>query len=252
MIDKSEEYEAMFKVEATLWWYKILHEKTLTAIKENFGNRPIKILDAGCGTGGMLAYLKKNGYDSLRGIDLSEDAVKFTSSRGFDVMRLDLRQIASYPTDIKFDVIIINDVLCYFNDEEIAHIFKEFRKRLNPNGLIISNNNAMKAFEGVHSIVLSIPRRFVISEFQKICQSISLPIINHTYWSALLSPLIWVYRKVQLLMLKLGVLKIETLSSDVGYPGDLMNTFYYNVVKTEEKILPIAPFGSSLFMVLKP
>lgn len=249
MIDKSNEYEAMFKVETDLWWYKILHEKTLNAIKTQFGNRPLRILDAGCGTGGMLAYLKKNGYDSLRGLDLSEDAVKFTSSRGFDVIRFDLRNIADYPKEIKFDVIICNDVLCYFNDQEIAQILQEFRKRLNPNGLIISNNNAMKAFEGIHSIVLSIPRRFVIKEFQEICQSIQLPIIQSNYWSAFLAPLIWIYRKTQLVALKLGILKIEKLNSDVTYPGDLMNTFYYNVVKTEERVLPIAPFGSSLFMV---
>jgi SAM-dependent methyltransferase len=252
MIDKSNEYEAMYKVETDLWWYKILHEKTLNAIKKQFGNRPLRILDAGCGTGGMLAFLKKNGYDSLRGLDLSEDAVKFTTSRGFDVIRFDLRNIADYPKDTKFDVIICNDVLCYFNDDEIGHILEEFRKRISPNGLIISNNNAMKAFEGVHSIVLSIPRRFVIREFQDIAKKINMPIIQYNYWSAFLAPLIWVYRKTQLLSLKLGILKIEKLDSDVAYPGDLMNNFYYNVVKTEERVLPVAPFGSSLFMVLAP
>jgi SAM-dependent methyltransferase len=252
MIDKSNEYEAMYKVETDLWWYKILHEKTLDAIKKQFGNRPLRILDAGCGTGGMLAFLKKNGYDSLRGLDLSEDAVKFTTSRGFDVIRFDLRNISDYPKDIKFDVIICNDVLCYFDDKEIAHILEEFRKRINTNGLIISNNNAMKAFEGVHSIVLSIPRRFVIKEFQQICKGIEMSIIQHNYWSAFLAPLIWVYRKTQLVALKLGIININKLDSDVAYPGDVMNTFYYNVVKTEERVLPVAPFGSSLFMVLAP
>ena len=251
MIDKSAEYQIMHQVEEQLWWYQILHNKTLRAIKTNFGSMDIRILDAGCGTGGMLRFLQKNGYSNLQGIDLSDDAVRFTRARGFDVQTLDLRQIATLDATQCFDVIICNDVLCYFNDAEIGHILTNFRSRLSPNGLILSNNNAYSCFEGVHSIVLNIPRRFVIEEFKTIFSNLRFELATYTYWSFFLSPLIWLYRKLQLLALKVGFVKIENLASDVGYPGDFTNIFLLNIVKFEEKCFDKAPFGSSVFWVVR-
>lgn len=251
MIDKSEEYKIMHQVETTLWWYQVLHNKTLRAIEAHFGSKEIRILDVGCGTGGMLHFLRENGYTNLQGIDLSADAIRFSRARGFTVQALDLRHIADFDSTLRFNVIICNDVLCYFNNSEISHILSEFRARLNPNGLIISNNNAFSCFEGVHSIVLNIPRRFVIEEFKSIFDGFQIKIDNYTYWSFLLSPMIWLYRKLQLIALQFGIVKIENMASDVGYPGDFVNTLFLNIVRFEERWIKAAPFGSSVFWVVQ-
>ncbi len=251
MIDKPDEYQIMYQVETSLWWYKILHAKALRTIERHFSSKQVRILDVGCGTGGMLSFLRANGYKSLSGVDLSPDAVRLTESRGFAVQTLDLHQIATFDPQARFDVIICNDVLCYFDNAQIAHILSEFRKRINPNGLIISNNNAFDAFTGVHSIVLNIPRRFVIKEFEVIFEELEMQMVAHTYWSFFLSPLIWAYRKIQLAALRLGVIKLQNLGSDVGYPGNFQNNLFLNIVKFEEKCFKTAPFGSSLFWVVK-
>ena len=67
MLINSSEYEKMYQTEEKLWWYKILHEKVLEVIILFFQeNKSIKILDAGCGTGGMLEILKKNDYINIQ------------------------------------------------------------------------------------------------------------------------------------------------------------------------------------------
>ncbi|GAA4448812.1 class I SAM-dependent methyltransferase [Nibrella saemangeumensis] len=249
MIGLHEEYEAMFRVESRLWWYRILHGKVMRQIQRQFGDsRELRILDAGCGTGGMLSFLQHNGYRNLRGLDLSEDAVAFTRSRGLNVGQLDLRDVGTLPPE-PFDVIICNDVLCYFSDDEIRHILTEFRNRLKPGGLLITNNNALKAFEGVHSIVLKIPRRFTLDEFKGFGKAVNMSLRYGTYWSFLLAPLIWSYRKAQLLALRLNILQLQNLHSDVGYPGDGVNGLLYGLVRAEEQVFSKAPFGSSVFVV---
>ena len=80
MIGKQYEYEAMARCEKELWWYKSLHELTLSKIKAYSSSKELNILDAGCGTGGFLAKLENEGYTNVQGFDLSEDAVKYASS----------------------------------------------------------------------------------------------------------------------------------------------------------------------------
>ena len=56
---KAEEYEIMFKSEKDHWWYGGM-EVISRALIEKFYPKggAIKILDAGCGTGGMTKALK--------------------------------------------------------------------------------------------------------------------------------------------------------------------------------------------------
>jgi SAM-dependent methyltransferase len=252
MIGIRSEYARMFDAEQEMWWYKFLHNQTLIAIEREYGqNTAISILDAGCGTGGMLEFLHKRGYNNITGFDLSEDGVEFAQSRGLDVSLGDLQKIASYYPNRTFDVIICNDVVAFFSDAQIIEIFQNIHQKLNPKGLFISNNAALYALRGTHDLVLRVPRRFRKSEFAMYAQHSNFePKLN--YWSALLTPLIWVVRVFQRLMISLNIVKIENLTSDVGVPSPLVNSVLYKIVNLESKILGLsAPFGSSVFGVFK-
>ena len=63
MLKNDQEYQQMYNAETNLWWYKILHEKVFDQIKRHSKNQEISLLDAGCGTGGLITFLKKNGYE---------------------------------------------------------------------------------------------------------------------------------------------------------------------------------------------
>ncbi|WP_234734964.1 class I SAM-dependent DNA methyltransferase [Tellurirhabdus bombi] len=255
MIGKRDEYEKMFRLEQRLWWYRILHGRVLQAIQRQFGKQftrqgaPLRILDAGCGTGGLLFYLRNAGYTDLRGIDGSEDAVAFSRERGLDVSLLNLNNLVNFQPGQTFDVIICNDVFCYFDDPGLIRLMQELARRLRPGGLLISNNNAFDIFRGSHDQAIGSQRRFVRADFENLAPKANLRIKDSTYWSLALSPLILGIRLWQSFQLKVGLQSADKPASDVYFPGNFVNETLYRIVRTEQTLLPRTPFGSSLFTV---
>ncbi|QDK78208.1 class I SAM-dependent methyltransferase [Spirosoma sp. KCTC 42546] len=251
MIGRSEEYAKMFQLEGQLWWYRSLHERVEQALQTQFGSRrDIRILDAGCGTGGMLDFLRHKGYTILQGIDGSADAVEFCHERGFSVTLLDLTKLASFEPEVQYDVIICNDVFCYFTEADLPPLLSALRHRLKSNGILVSNNNAFSVFEGQHDIAVGIIRRFVLADFEYLLPQAGLIINYATYWSFVLSPVILLIRQWQRLQLKLGWQKPEDAKSDVYLPSAWINETLYHIAKTEQKLLSRTPFGSSLFIIV--
>jgi SAM-dependent methyltransferase len=245
------ENQQMFRLEGRLWWYRILHERVADAIARQFpGNQSLRIFDAGCGTGGMLDYLFKQGYTNLNGVDGATDAVDFCRERGLNVDILDLNNVATYRPSETFDVVICNDVFCYFDDPALTQLLTELRKRLTPGGLLISNNNAFSVFRGAHDLAVGSTRRFVRADFERLTPQAGLKIQSATYWSLLLSPLILAVRQWQALQLRLGWQRADATTSDVQDPGPFVNETLYQVVRLETRLLPRTPFGSSLFLQL--
>ena len=253
MIGRSEEYEKMFRLEQQLWWYRILHKSVEQALSQRFGSRrDVSILDAGCGTGGMLDYLRQRGYTNLRGIDGSTDAVAFCRERDLDVSLLNLNNLVTYAPGQTYEVIICNDVFCYFNDPQLTLLLAELARRLKPGGVLISNNNAFAVFYGQHDLAVGSTRRFVRADFERLLPPVRLRIQASTYWSLVLAPLILLIRQWQRLQLRLGVVSSDESASDVYLPGKWVNETFYHLVRAEQKLLRRTPFGSSLFMVVGP
>ncbi|HNL92918.1 MAG TPA: hypothetical protein PKH01_08465, partial [Pseudomonadales bacterium] len=53
------EYRLMDTLEGSFWWYRALHAVVAQRVAGLSLPASAKILDAGCGTGGMLAHLLK-------------------------------------------------------------------------------------------------------------------------------------------------------------------------------------------------
>ena len=250
MIGRFDEYEKMFRLEGQLWWYRVLHERVGMAMEHRFGNRrDIQILDAGCGTGGLLAFLHKLGYTNLRGIDGSTDAVAFCQERGLPVSLVNLNDMAQLEPAAQYDVIVCNDVFCYFNDPDLTRLLIALADRLKPDGILITNNNAFGVFWGQHDLAIGSVRRFVRADFERLMPVSGLLIQNATYWSFFLSPLILGMRQWQSWQLRFGWRKPDEAQSDVYLPGNWLNETLYRIVHLEQKLLPRTPFGSSLFIV---
>ncbi len=251
MLFSHEEYQSMYEVEEKLWWYRILHEKVIDSIIRNFSSQDIDILDAGCGTGGMMNSLIKTGYTLVEGFDYAISAVEFTKSRNLNVRQLDIAELA-LNQDEKFDVVISNDVMYSLDHTLIREVFQNVTKVLKPGGVFITNNNAFTVFKGIHDEVLGGKHRFTLPYFKKIVDGIpNLEIQYSTYWSLFLAIPILVVRLLQQIQLKFGFVDISKQKSDVQLPSDLVNRFFYSLVKQEEKLFKRAFFGSSLFLVIK-
>ena len=252
MIDRPDEYGRMFAVETQLWWYRHLHESVIRRIKNRFGPATnLTILDVGCGTGGLLHRLREAGYTQLRGLDGSAEAVAFCRRRGLAVQQLDLRHLTAHPAAL-VDVLICNDVFCYFHDPDLLPLLAALRNRLKPGGLLISNNNAFAVFWGQHDLAVGSLRRFVRADFDRLASATGWYVLGHTYWSVLLAPLILAARQGQALALRLGWRSAAQAGSDVYLPHPLLNQLFYSVVRAEARWVRRSPFGSSLLLELVP
>ncbi|WP_353723059.1 class I SAM-dependent methyltransferase [Dyadobacter sp. 676] len=254
MIGNRLEYQRMYETERKLWWYQALHGKVLNRIQKHFGGekRTLKILDAACGTGGLLSFLNENSYSNLHGFDYSQDAIGFSNERGLNVVSGDLRNVDAFEPGETFDVIICNDALYFLTDAEIVRALSAFKDRLNPNGLIIINIHAFEAFSGTHDLAVGSSRRFRLGQFEAFSKAAGLRIDYSTYWPFALSLPILLVRQWQKYRIRNQKVNVNELDSDVGYPGDVVNTILKAVTKTESVLFGSAPFGSSLFMTMRP
>jgi len=111
-------------------------------------SQELRILDAGCGTGALLAALRARGYHDLWGLDLSAFAARFARERtGAKVFQGDL--LGMDFGDARFDVINATELIEHLRDP--AAFFERIATSLAPGGIFIySTGNA----EGLYAKLL--------------------------------------------------------------------------------------------------
>jgi SAM-dependent methyltransferase len=242
----------MYETEQKLWWYLVLHGKVLEQIRKRFNadKREVRILDAACGTGGLLSFLRGHGYKNLFGFDYSQHAIDFSEERGLLVGFGDLKNVDVFRPGETFDIICCNDALYFLADEEIVRALDAFRQRLNPDGLLIVNIHAFEAFSGTHDLAVGSSRRFELKQFEAYSRTAGLKISYSTYWPFALSLPILLVRQWQKYKIRHQKLQIQELDSDVKFPGETINGILNAITKAESWLVRKAPFGSSLFMTM--
>jgi SAM-dependent methyltransferase len=249
MIGKRHEYAVMAKYGKELWWYRCLHDLTLKKIREFSFPVNARILDAGCGTGGMLAHLQQNGYYNISGFDFSPDAIEFSEKHaGLNVQLLDILHADKVYDDNSFDVIISNDILCLLKNNDDKTAFNKLVSILRPGGVLIMNLPAGKIFSGTHDIAVGITKRYSKKQLIELAGK-AVEIRQMLYWPFLLSPLIMFVRISQKFRLMLD--KDMPVLSDVKMPASFMNRLFYRITSRENSFMKTKPWGSSVFIVMQ-
>ncbi len=249
MLNRPEEYQRMAEAESRLWWYRALHHLVARALARHPNRRQIRIVDAGCGTGGLLMFLREHGYLNLSGFDVSPEAVAICKQRGLPVQSGDLRQLDQMPMPRLADAIISNDTLYFFSSEEREQILKLCGQTLAPNGLLILNLPALRVFRGIHDVSVGIAHRFSKPEVQTLISSAGLSLEQMFYWPLFFSPFIYLIRLTQRIRLQRS--RHVQVRSDIRLPPAPINCMMAMVARVENAVLPWKPFGSSLFVVAK-
>lgn len=249
MLDRKEEYEKMARVEQEHWWYRALHHLVLDSIRTNTSRNDISILDAGCGTGGLMLFLRQKGYTRVKGFDLSPHAVEICRGRGLDVEQCDLRDIAARYPRASADVIVSNDTLYVLDEQEGAELMGQCLDILRPGGLLILNVPALKAFRGIHDLSVGIVHRFSRCDLHKLFKQGRFHITRELYWPFLLSPLVYGARLWQRIKMRLA--RDYAICSDIDLPRPWLNRILWRMTLLENRLLPRKPFGSSLYLVLR-
>jgi cyclopropane fatty-acyl-phospholipid synthase-like methyltransferase len=89
-------------------------------------NKNASILDIGCGFGFLIRELKKEGYSSVIGVDISDQAIAFCLKQGFNVQKSSIAKYAEESKQ-KFDFIVISHVLEHIKKDEIINTLKHIR-----------------------------------------------------------------------------------------------------------------------------
>ncbi len=253
MIDRPRhEYEAMRAVEDRLWWYSILNRLVVTAIRRRFPNRPpgeLRILDAGCGTGGLLRHLKGAGYTQCEGFDLSPHALELATESGLEVRPLDLRDGPDAYRGRTFDVIISNEVLYYLPKPTWLPILRGFGTLLSDDGVMVMNLAAGKEFSGTHDVAVGITERIEPREFRSVIAEAGLSVQKEKRWPLLLAPAIYLTRRLQRRQLAAGATSDE-VRSDLKPPNPKTNRLFYGMARLGLWV-PWPSWGSSVFYVLQ-
>lgn len=111
------------------------------------GNKDAAIMDAACGAGHFLYFLKQQGYRNIQGIDISAEQLEMAKEMGVsEVTRADLfKYLPDHPK--QYDMVIANDLIEHLNKPEALELLDAIFIALKPGGVVlISTENAASLF----------------------------------------------------------------------------------------------------------
>ncbi|MGE4539395.1 MAG: class I SAM-dependent methyltransferase [Desulfovibrio sp.] len=181
------EYATMFAAEETYWWYRGLHDQVRRAVAlcREDAPGPLRVLDAGCGTGKVLEAL---AADKATGLDLSATALALARRRGdFPLTRA---SAVSLPfRDASFDVVLSLDVLANVPPSAVIPALAEARRTLVPGGRLILNIVAHQALYSEHDRAVGVQQRYTTRQIRSFLGSAGFFVEKLTYSNTLLFPI---------------------------------------------------------------
>jgi SAM-dependent methyltransferase len=150
-----EEFREMQSLEENHWWFRGKRLLLGALLARLDGRSRRRMLDIGCGTGGILKALA--GVGTIVGIDRDELALRFCREKGLDgVVRasaLDLPFVSG-----AFDVCVMMDVLEHVDEE--GALLAEVRRVLRPGGTAIVSVPAFPVLWSQHDVTFEHRRRY--------------------------------------------------------------------------------------------
>lgn len=233
-----DEYELMYRAEQSHWWYVGMSEITRSVLDNCCGRgRKLRILDAGCGTGGALSWL--SDYGTPFGMDLSSHALGFCKRRSHK--RVCMGSVMSIPlAGGVFDLVISQDVL-YFTGIQDEAALQEFRRVLVPGGRLFVRVPAYDWLRGTHDRKVSTGHRYTRRELKDKMERNGLVPELLTYVNTFLFPIALIKRICDRWL-------PSQATSDVGLETGCLNNVLKSFLLHEARIIKkrSLPFGLSI------
>ena len=226
-----------------MWWYRGL--RTLTAdllqraLARTKGVGPV--LDAGCGTGGMLARLA-GGAAGPRTLGLEFDAIAAglaANKSGRPVIRGSANELPLKEGALAAYVSL--DVLCH-EGVEPDRALSEARRCLAPGGVAVLNLPAYGWLLSAHDKRVHNARRFTRPQARRLLTANGFKVLRASYWNTLLFPLMLLHRLIE---------RGDAASDVHDYPA-WQDTLFSTALAIERVAIGLGlslPFGGSLIVV---
>ena len=233
---KAGQYDLMRQVEDKHWWYRVLRGQVLRVLRSALPQGQ-SLLDAGCGTGGMLSLL--NEWQT-HGCDMAAEAVEQCRARGLE--RVLVSSVHAMPyADECFEAVLSLDVLYHARvDEHLA--LSEMRRVLKRGGLLILNVPAFDCLRGAHDVAVDGVRRYRLRGMKRLLRRHGFEIVEAHYWNA------WLF-----LPLLLRRWFSQSAEGDLALPPKWLNALLSAGGKLDAALCRHTrlPLGSSLMIVAR-
>ena len=238
------EYNVLDATEASMWWFRGLHGHIRRMTARYLPAPAGRVLDAGCGTGGILAQLA-TAFPALQrhGFDYVPIAARRAAAKTQAAVSVASVNTLPYAGQA-FDVIICADVLGHRGVNADAAL-AELAEALRPQGILLLNLPAYRWLMSYHDVSGHTERRFTRGEIARMLASRGLEPVFLSYWNTFLFPLLVIKRKI------FG--GTDGVSDVKPYPA-LVNTVFTGLMWMEGQLMAAGiplPFGSSVFVVAR-
>src|SRR5262249_32558993 len=169
---RDDEYQAMYDLEQTLWWYRGMREITRAIIGDNPVRNPgFRFLDAGCGTGYSISWLQRElNVEGGFGVDLSKIAASFWTKVGLRTAAVSSICDLPYLSDV-FDLVTCFDVIYQLDAGAAAKAVSEMGRVLKPGGLLYIREPAYDWLRGSHDEAVGTQHRYTLGELKQVVKS---------------------------------------------------------------------------------
>ena len=172
-----------------MWWFGGLHDNLITAFRRtHLKSFPGIILDAGCGTGGLLRKLAEFLPEFIAiGLDVDEMACQMAYSKsGLSVCCGNANRLP-FP-EASLSAIFSADVLVHGGVDQILAL-QSFHRCLQPGGILVLNLPAYQWLLSRHDRAVHNVRRYTSKRIRELLIAVGFADVQTTYWNTILFPL---------------------------------------------------------------
>jgi SAM-dependent methyltransferase len=229
------------------WWYRgrrtVLH-RAIGGLGLPAGGDPIRILDAGCGSGRNMVELAR--YGTVTGIELSPTSVRLARERNAgEVLEGSVLEMPF--ADDSFDLAVSLDVIEHLEDDLGA--LRELRRTVAPGGALLVTVPAYQWLWSGHDEINHHHRRYTRRSLRQVAEQAGWQQARTTYFNSLLLP-------VAILLRVLDRVNTKTTESslDLWVPPEPVNLLLERPLALEARMIGRGgriPAGLSLLTVFR-
>jgi len=195
-LDRAE-YDKLDRTEDRMWWFGAAHANLLLLYRAMTGpaaaGKPL--LDAGCGTGGLLARIAA-AYPERTTIGLDADGVACARAAAKSARPVCAGSVNALPfADAAFGTIFSADVLCHRDVDERAAL-AQFHRCLGDGGVLILNLPAYPWMLSRHDAAVYNVRRYTRGGIARLLAAAGFRLLFASYWNMVLFPIMVLTRKL--------------------------------------------------------
>jgi SAM-dependent methyltransferase len=221
--------------------------RTANALIKRIGlplDRPLRVVDIGCGTGITCRQLQRTTAWTFDGADLNVDALSRCDIKGGRILYYDILEKRPEFRE-QYDVAILFDVVEHIG--ETLPFLEAVFFHLKPGGVALVNVPALMTLFGVYDTVAGHFRRYTQRTLTEEFAPLDVKVLESVYWGFSMVPLLWVRKQV----LRGQTDAAHTIRTGFRPPSEMAHALLKAAMKFETAILTRPPIGSSVMSAIR-